>query len=76
MSRLPKAFSKAFVDKSRVYFKQSMSDDDLVQLMQWKASNDIDVITPHQMRKLYKSNLFTDEIKKLFKNSGLLGYLL
>ena len=71
--KFPKLLSKAIIKNQLLYFREAdlaESDDDLVELMQWKAARKIKLVRPSTLVKLHAQGLYVREIFKIFKNSN------
>lgn len=74
--RFPKALKAAVVVGSKVYFKQSMTDKELIEVLQWRFRNNVEGgITAKVLVKMYARNLYRNEIKAIFKKSNKIDML-
>jgi hypothetical protein len=73
--KFPAVFLTAVIKNKKLWFKQSMTDDELVELMAWKAALGIGILTPAKLRTLHRSQQYSKEIFAIFRNSGKISYL-
>lgn len=75
MSNFPKLLKDAFIRGNKVCFcnwPKDLTDEDVVEYMQWKSRLGINVLTKQGLRKLLQSGQFVTPIKTLFERQEYL----
>lgn len=71
----PSILLQATLTARQVQLSSWMSDDQLVEYMQWKAYMGVEVLTPAILRRLHHQGLHVSDIYRVFKNNKKINYL-
>jgi hypothetical protein len=74
--QFPQLLERAKIKGTQLIFDvESITDEELVEYMDWKATHKITTLRPSTLARLHARGLFESEIFKLFKNNKKIDYL-
>ncbi len=71
----PKALDEAVMRGNKILISANVSDDDMVEYMNWKMALGLGVLTVAKLRALHRRGHHTKEIFKMFKINKKINYL-